>query len=223
MVYPSVSLKTDVATTLCFSDTVLGFVYLCRARLQALHHACARHHEALGDIKAAVQQYAASGTAATEVRVASQPSMTSGKHSIYVGCACTGPVSTVDCITDTIIAMMALALLPQPTLKKWTQQFAVMQAASICFTTTIHQPGHGARVQVARMLWQAEDMSALERQVAVSDDVDLLTWWARACEASNNYAHAISCYQRAGGARCAQPCGMGRSGQGLFATLQSSY
>jgi hypothetical protein len=63
------------------------------------------------------------------------------------------------------------------------------------------------------MLWQAEDMSALERQVAVSDDVELLTWWARACEASGNYAQAISCYQRAGGAGCVQPCGAGTSSQ----------
>jgi hypothetical protein len=53
-------------------------------------------------------------------------------------------------------------------------------------------------LQVPRMLWRAEDMATLERQVLASDDAGLLTWWARACEASSNFTQAINCYQRAG-------------------------
>jgi len=51
------------------------------------------------------------------------------------------------------------------------------------------------------MLWKAGDLVELERQVLCSNDVDLLTWWARACEASNKFQQAISCYQKAGQAR----------------------
>jgi hypothetical protein len=47
-------------------------------------------------------------------------------------------------------------------------------------------------------LWRADDLAALERQVLGSEDAGLLTWWARACEANNNFAQAISCYQKAG-------------------------
>jgi hypothetical protein len=35
--------------------------------MQGVHHACARHCEAIGDLKSAMQHYMASGTAATEV------------------------------------------------------------------------------------------------------------------------------------------------------------
>lgn len=41
---------------------------MCRANLQAVHHAYAQHCEALGDTKAAMQHYTAAGAAATEVR-----------------------------------------------------------------------------------------------------------------------------------------------------------
>lgn len=36
--------------------------------MQAVHHAYARHCEAIGDLKSAMQHYIASGTAAAEVR-----------------------------------------------------------------------------------------------------------------------------------------------------------
>lgn len=49
-----------------------------------------------------------------------------------------------------------------------------------------------------RLLWRAEDMAALERQVLGSEDAGLLTWWARSCEANSNFSQAISCYQKAG-------------------------
>lgn len=52
--------------------------------------------------------------------------------------------------------------------------------------------------QVPRMLWHAGSSAELERHVLASDDAALLTWWARACEASSNFPQAISCYQRAG-------------------------
>ena len=50
------------------------------------------------------------------------------------------------------------------------------------------------------MLWQLGDSAELERQVVGSDDVELVTWWARACEANGNYQQAINCYLKAGGA-----------------------
>lgn len=58
------------------------------------------------------------------------------------------------------------------------------------------------------MLWRAEDMATLERQVLASDDAGLLTWWARACEASSNFTQAINCYQRAGNCKVVSDCDM---------------
>ena len=64
-------LTTAATATPCWQpeELVLSCSYLhaCRARLQTIHHAYARHCEAVGDLKSAVQHYIVSGTAATEV------------------------------------------------------------------------------------------------------------------------------------------------------------
>jgi hypothetical protein len=44
-----------------------------RVHLQSVHHAYARHLEAIGDLKGAMQHYMKSGTAANEVRMADMP------------------------------------------------------------------------------------------------------------------------------------------------------
>lgn len=45
---------------------------VCRIRLRSVRHAYGRHLEAVGDHKAAMQQYVASGTAGAEVRCVHQ-------------------------------------------------------------------------------------------------------------------------------------------------------
>lgn len=53
--------------------------------------------------------------------------------------------------------------------------------------------------EVPRLLWRQGRLEELEGQVMASGSPQLLTWWARFCEASGNLAAALACYQRSGG------------------------